>query len=629
MRRLRLIWRHCEKAKGRRSNLINRFMRSLRSLRSLAMSYLIISFFFVNSLFALDLGFAKDDGGQPGSMLEYGASARAMAMGRAHTGLADDASAPYWNPAGLSQIEQKDLVTLYSVMEEKTGYGFVSYAQPTLDLGNWGFSLINLQSRDFEKRDADGLRLGTFNQDESAVYISQGFRTNPKWGFGSTIKVIRQEIDSIDGIGYGADAGLMWFVHPRFQMGLTGRNLLAPKVELKNSADRYPTDFRGGIKLQPHRAWLIAMDLAKTPDRSLKIYFGTELLFKEMVQFRVGLNESEITAGVGIALGDWNLDYAFGYNDAVKGFDDLGAMHRFGFHVKFGEPIYEQKGSARLQRLGKTLLAQLTKAMDSPEMKNTVELKKAINQTNAVVRGQGYVKPADLYTARGYLYYFEDQYEKSVQALGEALSFDPENSVLKKHFERVKALVTEERVSEIVRFEKGRAKRYYEEGNYRETVRSCKTILTYRSDDPVAKAYLEYAKKRIEEPIQRSLKIALAHFDQGEFLEAMKHLVIVKEMDPTNQVAARYMSHSIAALKKQASIQYQMNNPKKPVEVYEIHRNPAKSQEFYSQGLMLYSQGNIRDALKLWEKSVRLDDTNSMAKNAYNRALLELEEKEQ
>ncbi|MEW6609072.1 MAG: hypothetical protein AB1414_16785 [bacterium] len=44
------------------------------------------------------------------SFLKIGIGARALGLGSAFVGLADDPTAIYWNPAGLSQIKQRKLL---------------------------------------------------------------------------------------------------------------------------------------------------------------------------------------------------------------------------------------------------------------------------------------------------------------------------------------------------------------------------------------------------------------------------------------------------------------------------------------------------------------------------------------
>ncbi|MDD5260083.1 MAG: hypothetical protein PHD29_08955, partial [bacterium] len=71
--------------------------------------------------FSMDLGFSKEDGGQPGAFLSYGAGARSLAMGKTFVGIADDASTTYWNPAGLATLAKPEITALYASLYEKTG----------------------------------------------------------------------------------------------------------------------------------------------------------------------------------------------------------------------------------------------------------------------------------------------------------------------------------------------------------------------------------------------------------------------------------------------------------------------------------------------------------------------------
>ncbi|MBM3238665.1 UPF0164 family protein [Candidatus Poribacteria bacterium] len=71
-----------------------------------------------------------------------GAGARPMGMGGAYTGLADDANAPFFNPAGLTQLVKRELTAMYSMLyvglnpilytaeTDRLGYNLVSFVQP-------------------------------------------------------------------------------------------------------------------------------------------------------------------------------------------------------------------------------------------------------------------------------------------------------------------------------------------------------------------------------------------------------------------------------------------------------------------------------------------------------------------
>ena len=58
---------------------------------------------------------AAGDYGTPGEFLNWGAGARAMGLGKAFTGLADDPSAIYYNPAGLA-LQNPLQITLQHVI---------------------------------------------------------------------------------------------------------------------------------------------------------------------------------------------------------------------------------------------------------------------------------------------------------------------------------------------------------------------------------------------------------------------------------------------------------------------------------------------------------------------------------
>ena len=75
---------------------------------------------------------AGDPGTTVADFLNIGIGARASGMGGAFTGLADDASAIYWNPGGLTQLQRPETMGMYTVWLADTSYQFVGGAGPTL-----------------------------------------------------------------------------------------------------------------------------------------------------------------------------------------------------------------------------------------------------------------------------------------------------------------------------------------------------------------------------------------------------------------------------------------------------------------------------------------------------------------
>lgn len=574
---------------------------------------------------AVDLGYAKEDAGNAGAFLDFAASARSLGMGRAHAGVADDASAIYWNPAGLAQLERKDLVTMYSVLYENTGFGSFSYAHPMVDYGTLGLGVVNLRSTNYDRRDINAVKQGSFATSQTGVLLSHGINLTNDLNFGTTVKVINEQVASNAGVGYGVDFGGLWKWNERMQLGLVAHNVLAPKVKLREIADEYPRDIRLGMKVQALNKLMIAADVNQTEDRGLKTHIGGEWTYNKTLALRVGLNESEVSAGLGIQIGRLGLDYAFGFQDAVGGVSDLGSSHRFGFHFVFGGKVSDQEVSQRWQRKGQTYLATLKTKMDEEDLVLDNELQKAVVGARQVIRQQGFIRPQDLYAAQGYISFFEGQYERSVQSFGESVVLDPENEDVANHLRKARAQMTEGRKREIVNYELKRVKELYDAGNWKATVKSCEKILSFRPGQDEALVYLQDAQARIMEPINRELKIGRTKFENRDYFEAIKRFQKVKEMDPDNKEATQYISYAIASLEKQSQVQARKHSLERPV--YEIARDADKSRNLYSQGLLLYSQGKIQQAADVWSQAVKYDNENVLARNAYTRAQIELEER--
>ncbi len=94
-------------------------------------------------------GFAQN-GGQVGQFLDYGVGGRAMAMGGAYPGISDDASAAYWNPAGLAQLQRKEFTTMQATLFAQTKLTYFSMAYPTKGGSTFALSLVQLQGSGFE-----------------------------------------------------------------------------------------------------------------------------------------------------------------------------------------------------------------------------------------------------------------------------------------------------------------------------------------------------------------------------------------------------------------------------------------------------------------------------------------------
>ena len=112
-----------------------------------------------------------------------------------------------------------------------------------------------------------------------------------------------------------------------------------PKSKLRTQSERIPTEVRLGGRFDPISRLTLAADLSKVGDRSAELSLGAEWKVSGPLALRVGANDREIAAGVGVMAGDLGLDYAFGFPHASVVRDELGESHRLSFHQQYaGQP---------------------------------------------------------------------------------------------------------------------------------------------------------------------------------------------------------------------------------------------------------------------------------------------------
>lgn len=438
----------------------------------------------------------ETEAGQPGVFLDYAGSARSLGMGQARVAVADDAGATYINPAGLSQLTNKDFVALYSVLAERAGYGFMGYAQPVPRLGHWGISVANLHVPGYTRRNFEGLEQGSFNNTATAVLLSNSFPLGGLFSFGTTLKWVREQVGSFSANGYGADVGLMAYLHPKWQMGAALHNVLSPKITFQTQRNEYPQDVQLGLRFRPIRPLVLAVDGVKKEQNSAKARFGAEYRINPLLAVRAGINEREVTAGLGVALGVADFDYAFGYISNSRAIQGSDGLHRLGIHLRFGARPDNDLGRLSWEYKGQVYLTKLREAMNASPENSPSDLADMIDGARNVLRHNGYPKESDAYAVQGYIAYFKRNFEASVHYLERGLASDPGQAVLASHAEKVKTQFMEQRRQQWLVYGRKEMKRAYKQGNWKRLRDICQAILQ-QGPDKEASLYLRKAEKHL------------------------------------------------------------------------------------------------------------------------------------
>jgi len=397
--------------------------------------------------FAQALGFGqanRQDGGQPGQFMQAAAGARPLSMGGAFSAIADDANAPFWNASGLAQLQRYDLVTYYSKLGDDASIGAGALAVPTRRFGTFGISAVSLRSGSFKRRDAQNRDLGSFNNKASAYLISQAFNLNTRFAAGYTFKAISEQIDSHRDTGYGADLGLMLRPHSLWQFGLAIQNVVRPELKLKSQTESYPTAVRFGSRFEARPRLTLAADVSLERDRSAELSLGTEWRVSGPLALRVGANDREFTAGMGVSAGDAGIDYAFGMPHADVARDELGDNHRISFHLRFGSNVMagsyrdlsrrreEQRIEVVHAEVGVDNIQVLKNRMRTWDGKLDATTFSQVQAARRSLRELAFKDQVEALEAQAYITHFQGRLADSVRLFDRALEKQPDDGGLRR-----------------------------------------------------------------------------------------------------------------------------------------------------------------------------------------------------
>ena len=174
-----------------------------------------------------------------GSFMADGGGARALGLGSAFVAVADDASATFWNPAGLAGQTHKQLLIMHS---ERFGdlidRDFVSYVHPlggdahhtigitVIRLGLDDIPFTDDLAKKLDEPEYGGNGNGVLDDDEAArifqfsdeikyksdselAIMASYARDLGQWQVGGNVKFIRQSLADFSSFGLGIDVGLM------------------------------------------------------------------------------------------------------------------------------------------------------------------------------------------------------------------------------------------------------------------------------------------------------------------------------------------------------------------------------------------------------------------------------------
>jgi hypothetical protein len=295
-----------------------------------------------------------------------GVGARGVAMGESFVAVANDASALYWNPAGLAQSLENQAFAAHTeyVADIKHDYLGVTYHLTSSDAV--GIALSSLHMKDMEIT-TETQPLGTgryFTFGDVGIGISYARKMTDQFSFGATIRYVEETLDVLKMRSVMVDLGTYYWTGlgtSRFAVVISnfGEDV-APKgtiTELNGTSVKsfqafsLPTLFKLGLALDPlltdDQRLTTSVQLNHPNDNAENVRLGAEYAWQNTFFVRGGFkrtigqkllnadetSEESFTLGAGFRL---ETGMTVVYADyAYANFNRLGSVHRISLTLTY------------------------------------------------------------------------------------------------------------------------------------------------------------------------------------------------------------------------------------------------------------------------------------------------------
>jgi hypothetical protein len=282
---------------------------------------------------------AKTVAGLANPLDNTGGSARAVAMGSAFVGVADDSSALLWNPAGLAGLQNTELALhhnswLAGIVQETAVIG--------VPLGMWGglgLSGNYVGYGSLPGYDDTGVQLADYSANRYGFGLGWGKEFLKGLSAGISVKGTMQTFAGDSYSGLSTDLGALWSPSPDLRLGLAYSGL-GTTIDGHSPASALRVGGSYRLNLARSNQLLLAASGALEPRGVNRVQVGGEDVLYSLLALRAGyqfsLANNQINGISGLTLGAGFLYRGFTLDYAYLPYGDLGTAQRVSAGYKFG-----------------------------------------------------------------------------------------------------------------------------------------------------------------------------------------------------------------------------------------------------------------------------------------------------
>ncbi|MDD5383028.1 MAG: PorV/PorQ family protein, partial [Candidatus Margulisbacteria bacterium] len=332
------------------------------------------AFIIIFCLMMMSAGAALADIKFTSDITRLGVGARPLGMGKMFTGLADDISALYLNPAGLGNLETAEFLSMSGKFVNQVNYITLAGALPakfgTLGIGysgaGLGFStpvlnLVEIATGEYRVIPSSTESV-TYDYNNYAMALGYGVMLRSNLSVGAAVKFFNEKISGSTGgsaFGYDVDLGVLFKPNTSLTLGLLGKSILpfdmGGKVVWDTGLEESipgSLNFGASLKTSFLRQTTFGADYELNLDQPNIPGFwhaGVEWWPSDLLALRGGIDQDVVgndagtglniasnqTAGVSLKFSNFRFDYAYHrYNDI-----STNDTHYFSLAYAAPEPI--------------------------------------------------------------------------------------------------------------------------------------------------------------------------------------------------------------------------------------------------------------------------------------------------